>query len=137
MRALGVIPARIGATRFPGKPLALLHGRPMVVHVAERAAACSALARTVVATDDARIAEVVRAAGHEAVLTRPDHASGTDRVAEVAARDLFADYEAIVNVQGDEPCIDPRAIAAALAPLVLAACPMATLAHVEEDAALF
>jgi len=136
MRALGVIPARMGATRFPGKPLALLRGKPMVLHVAERATACAELERVVVATDDAGIARVVVDAGYVAVMTRGDHASGTDRVAEVAGRDEFADFAAVVNVQGDEPCIDPRALTDVLAPLALGA-PMATLAHVEDDAALF
>jgi len=136
VRALGVIPARIGATRFPGKPLALLAGKPLVVHVAERATACPGLTRVVVATDDDAIAGAVRAAGFEAVLTRPDHASGTDRVAEVAGREEFAAYDVVANVQGDEPRLDPRAIAAALDPVASGASDMATLAHVEEDGAL-
>jgi 3-deoxy-manno-octulosonate cytidylyltransferase (CMP-KDO synthetase) len=137
MRALGVIPARFGATRFPGKPLALLRGTPVIVHVAARASACPELERVVVATDDDRIARAVADAGFTAVMTHADHASGTDRVAEVAARAEFEAYDAVVNVQGDEPLVSPRAIAAALAPLADKRCPMSTLAHVEEDPALF
>jgi 3-deoxy-manno-octulosonate cytidylyltransferase (CMP-KDO synthetase) len=136
VRALGVIPARIGATRFPGKPLALLAGKPLVVHVAERATACPELARVVVATDDKSIAGAAWDAGFEAVMTSADHASGTDRVAEVARREEFRSYEVVVNVQGDEPLLDPRAIAAALDPVLHGPSTLATLAHVEEDGAL-
>ncbi|MEP7027988.1 MAG: 3-deoxy-manno-octulosonate cytidylyltransferase, partial [Candidatus Eisenbacteria bacterium] len=130
-------PARIGATRFPAKPLALLRGEPMIVHVWRRAASCPALAHTVVATDDEAIAAVVQAAGGEAVLTRADHASGTDRVAEVCARPEFRDFGAVVNVQGDEPAIDPRAIAAATAPVLAGEARIATLAYEETDPAAF
>ncbi len=137
MKALGVIPARIGATRFPAKPLALLRGEPMITHVWRRAAACPALARTVVATDDESIARVVRAAGGEAVLTRADHASGTDRVAEVCARPEFQEFGAVVNVQGDEPAIDPRAILAAVQPVLAGEARIATIAYEETDAAAF
>jgi 3-deoxy-manno-octulosonate cytidylyltransferase (CMP-KDO synthetase) len=104
-----IIPARYASTRFPGKPLADLAGRPMVVRVCERAAKSGAAA-VHVATDDARIARAVEAAGFAAVMTRADHASGTDRIAE-AARILKLRSEAIVvNVQGDEPLIAPRLI---------------------------
>jgi 3-deoxy-manno-octulosonate cytidylyltransferase (CMP-KDO synthetase) len=91
----------------------------------------------VVATDDEKIAAVVRAAGGEAVLTRADHASGTDRVAEVAARAEFLEFGAIVNVQGDEPAIDPRAIAAAVLPVTGGAARIATIAYEESDEAAF
>jgi len=100
MLVIGVIPARFASVRFPGKPLAPLAGRPMVLHVWEAARAARRLGRVVVATDDARIAACVREAGGEAVMTSPGAASGTDRVAEVA-RALPAD--AYVNLQGDEP----------------------------------
>jgi 3-deoxy-manno-octulosonate cytidylyltransferase (CMP-KDO synthetase) len=133
MKALGVIPARLGATRFPGKPLALLRGKPVLRHVWERASACDALDRVVIATDDETIAEAARSWGAEAVMTRADHPSGTDRIAEVAARDEFAEYGAVVNVQGDEPLIDPNAIKAALEPVVAGQTRMSTLAHVERD----
>ncbi len=100
MTIVGVIPARYASVRFPGKPLASLAGKPMVVRVWEAASAASRLDRAVVATDDERIAAAVRSAGGEAILTSPDAASGTDRLAE-AARAIPAD--AYVNVQGDEP----------------------------------
>jgi len=100
MLIIGVIPARFASVRFPGKPLAPLAGRPMVVHVLRAAQAAKRLSRVVVATDDPRIAAAVASAGGEAVMTSESAASGTDRVAEVARR-LPAD--AYVNVQGDEP----------------------------------
>jgi len=105
-----IIPARYASTRFPGKPLADLGGRPMIVRVCERAAASGA-ASVHVATDDARIAEAVRASGHAVVMTRADHASGTDRIAEAAARLGLADADIVVNVQGDEPLVPPALIA--------------------------
>ena len=106
MSTMAVIPARYASSRFPGKPLALLAGKPMIQWVYERASrAC--VDRVVVATDDARILESVLAFGGEAVLTSADHRTGTDRVAEVV-RDSAADL--VVNVQGDEPLIPPEAI---------------------------
>jgi 3-deoxy-manno-octulosonate cytidylyltransferase (CMP-KDO synthetase) len=104
-----VIPARYASTRFPGKPLADLAGRPMVVRVCERAAKSGA-AGVHVATDDERIARAVRDAGFAAVMTRADHASGTDRIAEAARKLRLAEREVVVNVQGDEPLIPPRLI---------------------------
>ncbi len=112
---IALIPARYGSTRFPGKPLALLHGRPMVQHVYERARQAALVEEVLVATDDARILEAVRAFGGEAVLTGTHHRTGTERVAEVAA---LRSAEIVVNVQGDEPLIDPRAIDAAVRPLL-------------------
>lgn len=103
-RAIGVIPARWGSTRLPGKSLIDIAGKPLVVRVWERTRRCPQLSRVIVATDDERIQRVVQAAGGEAVLTRVDHPSGTDRVAEAVAG-LEADI--VVNVQGDEPLIDP------------------------------
>jgi 3-deoxy-manno-octulosonate cytidylyltransferase (CMP-KDO synthetase) len=105
-----VIPARWASSRFPGKPLADLAGRPMVVRVCERAAQSGA-ASVHVATDDERIAAAVRAAGHGFVMTRADHPSGTDRIAEAARSLGFPDDEIVVNVQGDEPLISPKLIA--------------------------
>ena len=99
-----IIPARYASTRFPGKPLADLAGKPMVVRVCERAAKSGAAA-VHVATDDERIAQAVRAHGHSALMTRADHASGTDRLAEAAAQLKLGDDEVVVNVQGDEPLI--------------------------------
>jgi 3-deoxy-manno-octulosonate cytidylyltransferase (CMP-KDO synthetase) len=101
-----LIPARFASTRLPGKALADLGGKPMVVRVAERARASGA-ARVVVATDDRRIADAVEAHGLEALLTRADHATGTDRLAEAAALLRLRDDEIVVNVQGDEPLLDP------------------------------
>lgn len=107
MKALGIIPARYGSTRFPGKPLALLAGRPMVQWVYERAAQAELLNEVIVATDDQRIFEAVKKFGGRIVMTRADHPSGSDRIAEVAAK---SDVEIIVNIQGDEPLIEPAAI---------------------------
>jgi len=104
MPALGVIPARFQSSRFPGKPLALIAGKTLVQRVYERAKGARRLSRLVVATDDDRIARAVESFGGEAVMTSPDHASGTDRLAEVARR---LPAEIYVNIQGDEPLLDP------------------------------
>ena len=109
MKFAVIIPARYASTRFPGKPLAELGGKPMVVHVCERAAQSGA-ASVHVATDDERIARAVRAHGHRAILTRADHVSGTDRLAEAARKLEFGARQIVVNVQGDEPLISPRLI---------------------------
>ena len=107
VHAVGVIPARYQSSRFPGKPLALIDGRTLVERVFERARAARRLARLLVATDDERIASAVRAFGGEVVMTSPAHETGTDRLAEVA-RSVGADL--FVNIQGDEPLVDPRDI---------------------------
>jgi 3-deoxy-manno-octulosonate cytidylyltransferase (CMP-KDO synthetase) len=107
MKVLGIIPARYGSTRFPGKPLALLAGKPMVQWVYERATQAELLSEVIVATDDERIFKAVKKFGGRVVMTRPDHPSGSDRIAEVAAK---SDAEIIVNIQGDEPLIEPTAI---------------------------
>ena len=104
---VAVIPARYNSARLPGKPLLLIDGKPLIVWVAERAAAAATISRTIVATDDTRIADAAGAAGFDVVMTRADHATGTDRIAEVA-HNLQA--QIIVNVQGDEPLIDPATI---------------------------
>lgn len=109
-----VIPARYASTRLPGKPLADLGGRPMIEHVYRRAARAATVDRVIVATDDARIADVVTAFGGDARMTRRDHATGSDRLAEIA-RGLTC--EVIVNVQGDEPLIAPPLIDAVVARL--------------------
>ena len=106
-----IIPARYASTRLPGKALLDLAGKPMVVRVGEQAA-LSGASRLVVATDDVRVAEAVRQHGFEAVMTRADHATGTDRLAEVVSLLKLADAEIVVNVQGDEPLIDPLFIRA-------------------------
>ncbi|HEY3325626.1 MAG TPA: 3-deoxy-manno-octulosonate cytidylyltransferase [Novimethylophilus sp.] len=104
-----VIPARYASTRLPGKPLLDIAGKPMVVHVAVRALASGA-ASVVVATDHEGVALAVRAHGLEAIMTRADHPSGTDRIAEVAAAKGWTPTEIVVNVQGDEPLIEPALI---------------------------
>jgi 3-deoxy-manno-octulosonate cytidylyltransferase (CMP-KDO synthetase) len=112
---VAIIPARFGSTRLPGKPLSDIHGKPMIQRVHERALLAQRVDRVLVATDDRRIAEAVRAFGGEAVMTSADHSSGTDRLAEVV-RGLEG-TEIVVNVQGDEPLLDPEAIDAAVAAL--------------------
>jgi 3-deoxy-manno-octulosonate cytidylyltransferase (CMP-KDO synthetase) len=114
-KAVAVIPARYSSTRLPGKPLLDIAGKPLVVWVAERARAASTISRTIIATDDPRIVDAASAAGFDAAITRADHLSGTDRVAEVA-HNLRADI--IVNVQGDEPLIDPETIDRAVNALI-------------------
>ncbi|TAK66957.1 MAG: 3-deoxy-manno-octulosonate cytidylyltransferase [Betaproteobacteria bacterium] len=108
---LVVIPARYASSRLHGKPLADIAGKPMVVHVAERARASGAEA-VWVATDSQNVFDAVSRHGHQAVMTRPDHATGTDRIAEVAQLLGLADNEIVVNVQGDEPLIAPELIRA-------------------------
>lgn len=110
-----VIPARYASTRFPGKPLAELAGEPMIAHVCRRVSRATTIARVIVATDDQRIAAAVEACGGEAMLTRSDHPTGTDRLAEVAGR---IDSDLVVNVQGDEPLIDPQMVDQAVQPLL-------------------
>ena len=114
-KAVAVIPARYSSTRLPGKPLLEIAGKPLIVWVAERARSASTISRTIVATDDPRIVDAVNAASFDAVITRTDHATGTDRVAEVA-HNLHADI--IVNLQGDEPLIDPATIDRAVQALI-------------------
>jgi 3-deoxy-manno-octulosonate cytidylyltransferase (CMP-KDO synthetase) len=128
-----IIPARLASTRLPNKPLADLGGKPMVVRVAERAA-LSGAARIVVATDHADIAAACAAHGVEVCMTRADHPSGTDRIAEVALALGLAPDAVVVNLQGDEPLIDP-ALLAACAARISANVPMATCAHPIHDAA--
>jgi len=107
LRAAAVVPARFASTRFPGKPLADLTGKPLILHVLERAAACKTVGRVIVATDDVRIHETVLRAGFESRMTRADHPNGTSRIAEVAET---LDEELIVNIQGDEPQIEPELV---------------------------
>ncbi|HUQ74384.1 MAG TPA: 3-deoxy-manno-octulosonate cytidylyltransferase [Burkholderiales bacterium] len=127
-----IIPARYASTRFPGKPLVDLAGKPMVVRVCERAAQSGA-AGVHVATDDERIATAVRAQGFAVVMTRADHPSGTDRIAEAAERVGLGDRDIVVNVQGDEPLISPGLIRQVAERLGDA--DMATACHAIHDAA--
>ena len=132
-----LIPARHASTRFPGKPLADLAGKPMVVRVCERARESGADA-VCVATDDQRIADVVRSHGFEARMTRAEHPSGTDRIAEAAAALGLADEAIVVNVQGDEPLVPPALIARVAAALAAdAGASVATACHPIHDAAEF
>lgn len=128
MTCLIVIPARLASTRLPGKPLADIGGRPMIVHVFRRAEA-AAVGRVVVATDSAEIADVVASAGGEAVMTSADLESGSDRVAEAAGHiDPAGACDVVVNLQGDLPTLAPGILAACLAPLGDADVDIATLA---------
>jgi 3-deoxy-manno-octulosonate cytidylyltransferase (CMP-KDO synthetase) len=128
MTALVLIPARMASMRLPGKPLADIAGKPMIVHVAERAAE-SGLGRVVVATDTTHVLDAVKAHGFEAVMTRSDHQSGSDRIFEaLQLLDPGREVEIVVNVQGDLPTIEPAVIRAALAPLTEPAVDIATLA---------
>lgn len=126
MNVVALIPARYGSTRFPGKPLALLRGKPVIQHVYEHTCRVRGLARVLVATDDERIADAIRAVGGEVVMTRADHPTGTDRLAEVA-HGLTA--EVIVNVQGDLPFFPPSLVEDAVA--ALARAPAAVMATVK------
>ncbi len=126
-RIIGVIPARYASSRFPGKALADLHGKPMVRHVVERASQARLLDEVFVATDDSRIRDAVLAFGGKVCMTSPAHPSGTDRIAE-AVRDLSCDL--VVNIQGDEPLLDPTMVDRAIAPLAGdSSIPMGTLAR--------
>ena len=114
MRTLAVIPARLDATRLPRKPLRILAGLPLVIRVWERVLSLDAVDRCLIATDSDEVAEVANEYGAEVVMTSDDHPSGTDRIAEVALRREYADYDVIVNVQGDEPFVQRSAIAGAV-----------------------
>jgi len=134
LRTLAVIPARFGAQRFPGKPLAVLWGKPMLRHVWERARAAPGIDDLAIATDDQRIATAAGEWGATVEMTSPECASGTDRVAEVARR--RPDARIVLNIQGDEPELDSEAVGRLVA--VMAAEPgvrMGTLAHAESDEA--
>jgi 3-deoxy-manno-octulosonate cytidylyltransferase (CMP-KDO synthetase) len=108
--AIAVIPARYAATRLPGKPLVSLAGKPMIQRVWERARQATRISRVIIATDDERILQAAAGFGAEVVMTRAEHRSGTERVAEVAAHDQSSGEEIFVNVQGDEPLVEPDAI---------------------------
>jgi 3-deoxy-manno-octulosonate cytidylyltransferase (CMP-KDO synthetase) len=130
-KILGVIPARFASSRFPGKALAPIAGKPMIQHVWERASQAGSFSKIIIATDDERIAAAARRFGAEVQMTRMNHASGTDRSAEVAASE---DASFVVNIQGDEPLIDPTAVDAAIHGLANApGTPMSTLKKRIED----
>lgn len=133
MRILGIIPARHASTRLPGKPLLDIGGKSMVRRVVEQARRCANLAAVVVATDDPRIAEHVSAFGGAAVLTSPDHPSGTDRCWEALVALGASGYDAVVNIQGDEPFIAPEQIDEVCACIAQPGVSIATLAQVVTD----
>jgi len=132
LRFTVAIPARMGATRLPGKPLRLLGGEPLVLHVARRALSAGA-DEVIVATDDARIADALAGRGVTVCMTRADHASGTDRIAECATQLRWDDARIVVNLQGDEPFAPPEGIRAVAACLAASGAEMATLAAPVED----
>ncbi len=129
-----LIPARYASSRFPGKPLVELAGKPMIVHVCERAAQSGA-ATVHVATDDERIAAAVRAHGHKVVMTRADHPSGTDRLAEAAIFLKLHDQDIVVNVQGDEPLIAPTLVSQVAHALEKGKASVSTACHAIHDPA--
>jgi len=128
MRTLAVIPARLGATRLPRKPLRILAGLPLVIRVWERVLSLDVVDRCLIATDSEEVAEVANEHGAEVVVTNEDHPSGTDRIAEVALRREYSDYDVIVNVQGDEPFVPRSAITGAVRMVTSGRFPLGTAA---------
>ncbi len=134
-QALVMVPARMASTRLPGKPLADIHGEPMIVHVWRRAAEAG-IGPVYVATDDRGVAEAVRRAGGEAVMTRSDHENGSSRIHEaVGLVDPGGRFDLVVNVQGDLPTVEPTSVAAAFAPLADPAVDIGTIAAIISEAA--
>jgi 3-deoxy-manno-octulosonate cytidylyltransferase (CMP-KDO synthetase) len=133
---LAVIPARLGATRLPRKPLRLLAGTPLVIRVWQRVTALHVADRCVIATDHPDVASAAKEAGAECVMTSSHHPSGTDRVAEVAARDAYAGYDVIVNIQGDEPFLPASAMRGAADMVTGGRFPLGTAASPAGPAAL-
>jgi len=133
----GIIPARYASVRFPGKALADIAGKPMIWHVYERARRCAALRSLTLATDDARIFQTAEQLGMACVMTRPDHPSGTDRVYEAACLLGVADDAVVINIQGDEPLLEPGALDALIAPFADQSVLVSTLSmSVDEQRAL-
>lgn len=118
MTVVGIIPARYGSTRLPGKPLKLIAGKPMIEHVYRRAEKAACLSDLLVATDDLRIKEAVEAFGGKAVMTSADHQTGTDRLVEAVGYLDLGPEDIVVNIQGDEPLLDPRMIDELAQPLI-------------------
>ncbi|MFW6147973.1 MAG: 3-deoxy-manno-octulosonate cytidylyltransferase [Thermodesulfobacteriota bacterium] len=134
MKNVAFIPARYGSSRFEGKPLALIAGRPMIQHVYERAASCRSLDGLYVATDDQRIFDCVVQFGGHAIMTDGRHRSGTDRIAEASDTVNLADNDIVVNIQGDQPLLPPASISELIAPLIEdPALPMSTLMYRIQD----
>lgn len=132
MRSIGIIPARYASSRFPGKPLADINGKPMIQRVYEQAKKATALHHVLVATDDERIAEVVSGFGGDVIMTSPDHPSGTDRCLEALQKQEFA-FDVVVNIQGDEPFISPSQIDLILSCFHTENTEIATLVKLIED----
>lgn len=116
MSIFAFIPARYASSRFPGKPLALISGKPMIRHVWERAVSCPEFSDVFVATDDERIFSCVQGFGGRAVMTEPSHRSGTDRICEAALKTGLGETDIVINVQGDQPLLDPALIAELVGP---------------------
>ncbi|UEG51614.1 3-deoxy-manno-octulosonate cytidylyltransferase [Mucilaginibacter daejeonensis] len=133
MKILGIIPARYASTRFPGKPLVDITGKVMIQRVYEQCVKCPSLDEVIVATDDTRILDHIHSFGGKAVMTSPDHQSGTDRCAEVAAN--HPEYQIVINIQGDEPYIDPVQISKVAACFTSTDTQIATLIKKITDAA--
>lgn len=128
MKIFAFIPARYQSTRFPGKPLVLIAGKPMIQHVYERALLCPELSDVYVATDDERISDCVHGFGGKIVMTKKDHQSGTDRISEAAVKTGLKKQDIIVNIQGDQPLFDPSVISLLVRPLMEEeSVPMSTL----------
>ncbi len=127
-KAIAIIPARLGSTRFPGKVLADATGKPLIQHVAEAAARASSIARVVIATDDRSVVSRMTEYGAECVLTSHDHPNGTSRLAEAARVLGLSEDQIVVNVQGDEPELDPAIIDAAVEALIASGAPVSTVA---------
>ena len=129
-KVVAIIPARYHSNRFEGKPLAKIAGKPMIQHVYERAKGVALLSRVAVATDDERIAECVRSFGGEVVMTRSDHVSGTDRLAEAASIMGIGEQDVVVNIQGDQPLFEAEVVSQVATPLLEdPALPMSTLIY--------
>ena len=128
-KCYGIIPARYGSTRFPGKPLAEIAGKPMFFHVYERAIKCSQLTKVVLATDDERILSAAKALNVPVIMTRKDHPSGTDRVLEAAQLLNLPDDSIIVNIQGDEPLLAPAMLTELVGPFTSENIEVTTLAR--------
>ena len=130
MQVVAIIPARYQSNRFPGKPLADINGKPMIQHVVERANLVESVSQVFVATDDTRIAEVVSGFGGNAVMTRDNHVSGTDRLAEAAEKIGISEHDVVVNIQGDQPFFPAEVVEQVAAPLIAdPALPMSTLIY--------
>jgi len=130
MKITAFIPARYQSSRFPGKPLAMIAGKPMIQHTYERALSCPELSAVYVATDDERIADCVRQFGGKALMTSPTHGSGTDRIAEAALKVGFHDEDLVVNIQGDQPSFQPSVVSDLVRPLIEdRTLPMSTLKY--------